>query len=396
MKRQSMRFAAFVFVLTNCLSSLSHAQTDGINVVTTAVPFLRINADARGGGMGETGIATTPDAYSHFWNAAKTPFIKDKFSGIGVSYTPWLSDLGLNDVYLASLTGFYKLGDDEKNALSIGLKYFSLGSIQFTDFNGNNLQAYRPREFGIDFAYSRKLSNKLSMGIALRYINSDLAYGNLGGVDYKTGTAVAGDISIYHHGINATGEGLNWGVTLTNLGSKIGYTADNQNKDYIPANLGIGLSYTKVFDESNKINFGLDLNKLLVPAAPVAVSNDTINNANLAAYRNSSVISSWFKSFSDGQNQLSEVQASLGAEYVYDDQFMVRAGYFYEDKNKGDRQYFTAGIGLKYSFLGINFAYIIPSNSGITKNPLSNTMRFSLLFDLEEGTGSSSSTAPAK
>jgi len=395
MKRQSLRFAAFFFVLTSSFSNFSHAQTDGINVVTTAVPFLRINADARGGGMGETGIATTPDAYSHFWNAAKTPFIKDKFSGIGVSYTPWLSDLGLNDVYLASLTGFYKLGDDEKQALSIGLKYFSLGSIQFTDFNGNNLQAYRPREFGIDVAYSRKLSNKLAMGIALRYINSDLAYGNLGGVDYKTGTAVAGDISLYHNGINATGEGLNWGVTLTNLGSKIGYTADNQNKDYIPANLGIGLAYTKVFDESNKINFGLDLNKLLVPAAPVAVSNDTINNANLSSYRNSSVISSWFKSFNDGQNQLSEVQASLGAEYVYDDQFMVRAGYFYEDKNKGDRQYFTAGIGLKYSFLGINFAYIIPSNSGITKNPLSNTMRFSLLFDLEEGTGTTASAAPA-
>ena len=393
MKRQSLRFAAFFFVLTSSFSIFSQAQTDGINVVTTAVPFLRINSDARGGGMGETGIATTPDAYSHFWNAAKTPFIKDKFSGIGVSYTPWLSDLGLNDVYLASLTGFYKLGDDEKQALSIGLKYFSLGSIQFTDFNGNNLQAYRPREFGIDVAYSRKLSNKLAMGIALRYINSDLAYGNLGGVDYKTGTAVAGDISLYHNGLNATGEGLNWGVTLTNLGSKIGYTADNQNKDYIPANLGIGLAYTKVFDESNKINFGLDLNKLLVPAAPVAVSNDTINNANLSSYRNSSVISSWFKSFNDGQNQLSEVQASLGAEYVYDDQFMVRAGYFYEDKNKGDRQYFTAGIGLKYSFLGINFAYIIPSNSGITKNPLSNTMRFSLLFDLEEGTGATAAPA---
>ena len=159
MKRQPIRLAAFILVLSSCISNLAQAQTSGINVVTTAVPFLRINADARGGGMGETGIATNPDAYSHFWNAAKTPFIKDKFSGIGVSYTPWLSDLGLNDVYLASLTGFYKLGDDEKQALSVGLKYFSLGSIQFTDFNGNNLQAYRPREFGVDVAYSRKLSN---------------------------------------------------------------------------------------------------------------------------------------------------------------------------------------------------------------------------------------------
>ena len=276
----------------------------------------------------------------------------------------------------------------------------SLGSIQFTDAGGNNLQQYRPREFQFDVAYSRKLSTKTSMGIALRYINSDLAYGNLGGVDYKTGSAVAGDISIYHHGLDASGEGLNWGLTLTNLGSKIGYTADNQNKDYIPANLGVGLAYTTVFDESNKMTFGLDLNKLLVPATPISsntgvqATDDSINAANLSSYRNSSVISSWFKSFSDGQNQLSEVQASLGVEYVYDEQFMLRAGYFYEDKNKGDRQYFTAGIGLKYSFMGLNFAYIIPSNSGITRNPLSNTMRFSILFDLEDGSGSSTATAP--
>ena len=401
MKRQSLRLAVLLFVLTSYFSIFSYGQAD-INVVTTAVPFLRINTDARGGGMGETGIATTPDAYSHFWNAAKTPFVKDKFSGIGVSYTPWLSDLGLSDVYLASLTGFYKIGDDEKQAVSAGLRYFSLGSIQFTDANGTNLQAYRPREWQFDAAYSRKLSNKLSMGIALRYINSDLAYGNLGGVDYKTGSTVAGDITLYHHGLNALGEGINWGVTVTNLGGKIGYTSDNQNKDYIPANLGAGITYTKVFDESNKITFGLDLNKLLVPATPVSSStgvqtyDDSLNKVNLASYRNSSVISSWFKSFSDGQNQLSEVQASIGAEYVYDDQFMVRAGYFYEDKTKGDRQYFTAGIGLKYSFLGINFSYIIPSNSGITRNPLSNTMRFSLLFDLEEGTGSTTTASPTK
>ncbi|MEI6184818.1 MAG: type IX secretion system outer membrane channel protein PorV [Bacteroidota bacterium] len=398
MKRQPIRLAAFI-LLTSFICNYSFGQAD-INVVTTAVPFLRINNDARGGGMGETGIAIAPDAYSHFWNAAKTPFIKDKFSGIGVSYTPWLSDLGLNDVYLASLTGFYKLGDDEKSALSAGLRYFSLGSIQFTKDDGTNLQQYRPREFQFDVAYSRKLSTKTSMGVALRYINSDLAYGNLGGVDYKTGSAVAGDITLYHHGLDASGKGLNWGLTLSNLGSKIGYTSDNQNKDYIPANLGVGLAYTTVFDESNKMTFGLDLNKLLVPATPVSSNtgvqtyDDSVNAVNLAGYRNSSVISSWFKSFSDGQNQLSEVQASLGVEYVYDDQFMLRAGYFYEDKNKGDRQYFTAGIGLKYSFMGLNFAYIIPSNSGITRNPLSNTMRFSILFDLEEGGGTAAVATP--
>ena len=399
MKRQSLWFASCLTILTAFTIQKSRAQSTSINVVTTAVPFLRINSDARSGGMGETGIATNPDAYSHFLNMAKLPFIKDKLSGAGLSYTPWLSDLGLNDVYLMSGTGFYKIGDDDKQVLSVGLRYFSLGSIQFTDANGNNLQAYRPREFGIDVGYSRKLSSKLAMGIALRYINSDLAYGNLGGVNYQTGHAVAGDLSIYHNGLDAAGQGLNWGVTVSNLGSKIGYTSDNQNKDYIPANLGVGLAYTKVYDESNKVTFALDLNKLLVPAAPVSSStgnipyDDSVNTANLSSYRNSSVISSWFKSFSDGQNQLSEVQASVGAEYTYDDQFMVRAGYFYEDKNRGNRQYFTAGVGLKYNFLGINFAYIIPSNSGVTRNPLSNTMRFSLLFDFENAAETTTKTA---
>jgi len=176
---------------------------------------------------------------------------------------------------------------------------------------------------------------------------------------------------------------LNWGITLSNLGSKIGYTNDAQSKDYIPANLGLGIAYTKVFDESNKMTFGLDINKLLVPAPPTATNNFSTDSANLADYRNSSVISSWFKSFGGSTDLLKSLQASLGVEYSYSDLFFLRTGYFYEDKTQGNRQYFSVGIGLKYNNIGMNFSYLVPSGNGVTRNPLSNTLRFGLLFDLE-------------
>ncbi len=351
-----------------------------INVVTSAVPFLRISPDARAGGMGDVGIATTPDANSAFWNLAKTPFSASK-SAVALTYTPWLKDLGLNDVYLASMAGYHKL--DEEQAISASLRYFSLGNIQFTDAAGNDLSTFRPREFSFDMGYSRKLSEKLGVGVALRYINSSLAKGdpNNSGVVYKPGNAVAGDLSLFHTGVNEAGDGWNWGVAITNLGSKISYTSDANQKDYIPANLGIGASYNKVFDETSKITFGVDLNKLLVPTPP-ALTDD----AALAAYRNKSVINSWFSSFGDAGgfgNEVKEVQASLGAEYMYNDQFAFRAGYFYENKLKGNRKYFTLGAGLKYNVFGLNFSYLVPSGNGVNRNPLSNTLRFSLVFDLD-------------
>ena len=385
MKKATIKLTALLILLASG-TSVVNAQTDPINVVTSAVPFLRISPDARSGGMGDVGIATTPDANSAFWNLAKTPFNATQ-GGVSLTYTPWLKDLGLNDVYLASLSGFYKM--DELQALSASLRYFSLGNIQFTDFSGIELGTFRPREFAFDIGYSRKLSDQLSLGVALRYINSNLASGTINGVSYKAGSAVAGDLSVFHQGLKEDGSGLNYGVTLSNLGSKISYTSDANQKDFIPANLGLGVAYTKVFDETSKMTFGLDIHKLLVPTPP-AIGD----SAGLVDYRSKGVVGSWFSSFGDApggfSEELKEFQASLGAEFWYMNQFALRAGYFYENPSKGNRKYFTLGAGLKYNTFGLNFSYLLPSGNGVNRNPLSNTLRFSLVFDIGEGSGEAS------
>ena len=363
--------------------TVSFAQNK-INVVTSAVPFLRISPDARSGGMGDVGIATAPDANAAFANIARTPWATSKM-GVAINYTPWLRDLGVTDVFLASLAGYYKL--DDQQALYFGLRYFKLGSIQFTDALGNDLEQYNPKEFAFDLGYSRKLSDKLGLGIAIRYINSNLASGNYGGQNYKAGSSVAGDVHLYHHGAKANGEGFNWGLTLSNLGSKIAYSSDATQKDYIPANLGFGLAYTKVFDEANKITFAVDLNKLLVPTPPVLTgSNAGADSAAVVKYRDYSVASSWLKSFSGGaSDEIQEVNIAVGAEYWYNNQFGFRAGYFYENPNKGNRKYFTAGAGIKYSVASLNFSYVFPTGSGTSRIPLSNTYRFGLVFDMAGG-----------
>jgi hypothetical protein len=393
MKQLTVKLSAALFVALSLSINAKSQEGNTINVVTSAVPFLRISPDARAGGMGDVGIATAPDANASFWNLGKAPFAASRTS-ISATYTPWLKDLGLNDVYLASLAGYHQL--DEEQAVSASIRYFSLGNIQFTDFAGNDLQSFRPREFSVDLGYSRKLSEKLGAGIALRYINSNLAGGQaVNGVSYKSGTAVAADLSLFHNGVNAEGQGLNWGVTLSNLGSKISYTSDAQQKDYIPANLGLGVANTWVFDETSKLTLGLDINKLMVPTPPSLTDDTTGNNSALTNYRDKSVISSWFSSFGDAggfSNEMKEYQVSLGGEYTYNDQFTLRAGYFYEDKLKGNRKYFTLGAGLKYNVFGLNFSYLVPSGNGVSRNPLSNTLRFSLVFDLDNNTNGSGST----
>lgn len=365
--------------------SVMQSQAQKINVVTTAVPFLRISPDARAGGMGDAGLATEADASSIFWNLAKIPFSKTN-NAAAVTYTPWLRDLQVNDVFLGTLSGYHKI--DDQQAISASLRYFSLGKITFTDFSGQTLFDGNPREFAVDAGYSRKLSDKTGLGVALRYIHSNLV-GNapIQGQSYKPGNAVAGDISFYYNGVNEAGSGWSFGAAATNLGSKISYTSDAQTKDYIPANLGIGTAYTKQIDETNKISFALDLNKLLVPTP-----NDT-SAQGIADYRNKSVASSWISSLGDGED-LQEITVSLGAEYTYNDQFTMRAGYFYEDKTKGNRKYFTVGAGLKYNVFGLNLSYLVPSGNGVNRNPLSNTLRFSLIFDLDNiGQGEGGNTS---
>ncbi len=386
MKRSFKRFAIVGVALMSLVETGFSQSADRINVVTTAVPFLRISPDARAGGMGDVGVATSPDANSQFYNLAKYPFNKNP-GGLSLTYTPWLKDLGLNDVYLASLAGYYKI--DEQQSISASLRYFSLGNIQFTDALGNDLNSFRPREVGVDVGYSRKLSDHLSLGVALRYINSNLAGGAaVNGVSYKAGSAVAGDIGLFYTTANESGQGWNFGAAMTNLGSKISYTSDATQKDYIPANLGLGVGHTWVINEVNKFTLNLEINKLLVPTPPESTGDYSKDSAAIADYRSKGVVGSWFSSFVDGE-AFKELAFSLGAEYWYNDQFSVRTGYYYEDKTKGNRKYLTMGVGMKYNMLGLNFSYLIPSGNGVNRNPLSNTLRFSLIFDLNSGEGSS-------
>jgi hypothetical protein len=390
MRATALKLTAATIALFGATSLLT-AQSDikPINVVTTAVPFLRISPDARAGAMGELALATNPDASSSYFNLGKVPFNTSK-AGVNLTYTPWLKQL-VNDVYLASLSGYYKL--DEEQAISGSLRYFSLGSIQFTDQFGNELQKGMPREFGVDLGYSRKLSDRTGLGIGLKYIHSNLAQGaSASGGTYKPGSAVAADLGIYHNRQNEAGQGWSFGAAFTNLGSKIAYTDNADQKDFIPANFGIGTTYTRVFDESSQLSFGLDVNKLLVPTPPTATNDPSRDSAMYAKYRTKSVMSSWFSSFGDApdgaQEEFKEFQISVGAEYLYNNQFAFRAGYFHEDKTKGNRRYFTTGVGLKYNVFGLNFSYLIPSGgSGANQNPLSNTLRFSLVFDLDGNAG---------
>ena len=384
MKRFYQGLAA-VFILF--FAGLKGVNGQNVNIpTTTAVPFLRISPDARAGGMGDLGVATSPDASSTWYNLAKTPF-NTKDIGIALTYTPWLKDLGLNDVYMLAASGFKKLDDNQ--AVSGSLRYFSLGNIQFTDYNGNQLGNGHPRELAFDLGYSRKLSQNLGIALTARYIYSNLASGYASaGATYQAGKTFAADISLYWHGVTVENGGWNFGLALTNLGGKIGYTNDATEKDFIPADLGLGASYTAVFNEDNKVMFGLDMHKLLVPIP---------DTANLSSYYNKSVVSSWTSSFSDGENQFKTLQFSAGAEYSYQDQFFLRLGYYYEDPSKGDLKYFSTGIGLRYNVMELNFSYLVPSGSGTNRNPLSNTLRFGLTFNLDsksDNSTPSSTTTP--
>lgn len=375
MKLSDLKFSCFLFIA--CVVWINaRSQSKPINIVTTAVPFTRIAPDARAGGMGDIGMATSPDANSGYYNMGKAAFNSSKI-GVGISYIPWLRDLDVNDVYLLAASGYVKISDEE--AISGGVRYFSLGNLQFTDNLGNQIRSFKPWEMGIEAGYSRRLSNKIGVGVSLRYIHSNLA-GN--DESYKTGNSVAGDLGFFYSQKNSGGNGWNFGAAMTNLGAKIGYSKNDNQKDFIPANLGLGTAYTKVFDENNRISVGLDINKLLVPTPPIAG-----DSAGTAKYRNKSVVGSWFSSFGDAPDgfseEIKEFQLGIGTEYSYNNQFFARAGYFTESKLKGNRRYFTVGAGLKYNIAGIDFSYLIPTGSDTNNNPLSNTMRFSLLFDFD-------------
>ncbi len=355
------------------------------NTVVTAVPFLRIVADARSGAMGDAGIAISPDANAMHFNASKLVFAEEKM-GISATYTPWLRALGLNDVYLAYLTGFFKL--DDFQTLGFGLRYFSLGSIQFTDPNGQPLITGRPNEFEVAGAYSRKLAENLSAAVTAKFIYSNLAAGQIiNGETIRPGIAGAADFSLTYKAPIQMREGsseLTLGLALTNIGSKITYT-NNLVRDFLPANFGLGAAWSINFDDYNKITFTSDVNKLLVPT-PCQGLNCDENGDGVPDYKNESPIGAIFSSWTDApegfSEELRELMYSIGTEYWYNNQFAVRAGYFNENRQKGNRKFFSVGLGLKYNIFGLNFSYLVPTTN--QRNPLDNTLRFSLLFDFAE------------
>lgn len=386
------RFALIGLTLAaGLISNVSTAQTSlsGSNTVTTAVPFLRISPDARSGAMGDVGIAIDADANAQYWNVGKMPFNAKKH-GVSATYTPWLKDL-VPDIFLAYLAGYTKFGENDNQAISASLRYFSLGEINYTDINANPIGTGKPNEFAIDLGYSRKLSEYLSAGLSFRYINSAIASG-LGatqqGIEYKPGNAFGADLGVYYRKKNDIDEfrsgTVALGAVLSNVGSKISYTSTR--RDFIPINLGLGGAYTYQADAYNAITFAIDINKLLVPTP--TDTNTEANGAPNYIIPDKGVVSGMLGSFGDApggfNEELKEFQISAGAEYWYQQQFAVRAGYFYENKFKGDRKYFTVGLGVRYNVFGLNFAYLIPSGSGINRNPLSNTFRFSLLFEFDE------------
>lgn len=368
---QPVQLFRFICILSVFVLRAGHLQAqegngnNAINITTTAVPFLRISPDARSGGMGDVGIALSPDANSSFYNLAKLPFAAGK-AGIGVTYTPWLREIA-DDVYLATLAGYLKLGENQ--ALSASLRYFSIGELPLIDYNGNKLQTSSPREMAIDLGYSLKLSDKWGLGAALRYINSNLSTGNINGISYKAGNTVAGDLSIYYNGLNDKSAGWTAGLSLSNLGGKINYTDNADEKDFLPANLGIGAGYTEVWDDNNKMTFAADINKLLVPELPSTAEE-------MKEYRDQGVFGSWFDSFGNKAWQF-----GFGMEYTYKDQLSLRLGYNSKTYEAGNWQNITAGAGIRFSFAAVNFSYLVPTGEKINRNPLTNTVRFGLLFD---------------
>lgn len=367
------------------------------NTVISAVPFLRITPDARAGAMGDVGIAVSTDANAMHYNTSKLAFAEER-AGVSATYTPWLRALGLNDMYIAYLSGYSKVND--RQAVGISARYFSLGEINFTDDNGTPTGTGSPNELELNGGFAQKLTNNLSVGINAKFIYSNLASGvDVGGQRAKIGYAGAADMSLsYRTQVKRAGQRLkdnfSLGLSVTNIGSKISYT-NSANKDYLPANLGLGSAYQFNIDDYNSITVALDVNKLMVPTPqPKVIRNadgttstnpdwDNSGQAGIPDYKEYSPIGSVFKSFNDApggfSEELKEFTYSLGMEYWYDKQFAVRAGYFNENKLKGGRKYLTLGLGIKYNIFGLNFSYLVPTTA--QRNPLDNTLRFSLLFD---------------
>ena len=395
-----MKIKAFLLVaILVGLGARSYAQNQILgqslnpNVITTAVPFVSISPDARGGAMGDCGVSSEADVYSMHYNPAKYSFLKQNMS-VGLGYSPWLRNL-VPDMNLAYLAFAYKL--DSESALAATLRYFSCGEITFRDNEGNSLGDYKPNEWALDVAYSRMLTEYLSGAVAGRFIYSNLTQGQ--GEGSTVGWSVAADVAVYYkrpvEWFRDMDADFAWGVSINNIGSKVSYNNTSVDKDFIPTTLRFGPSLKLDIDEYNSLAFMVDVTKLLVPTPPAYRNDSIIYGMSDDVSVPVGMIQSFFDapgySFDDQGNrvgkgpfyeELCEYNIGVGAEYWYNNVFAVRAGYFNETALKGNRKYVTLGAALKYNVFGLDISYLVPVNGTVGSNPLENTLRFNLTLDL--------------
>lgn len=359
----------------------AHAQD--YNPIITAMPSLQIAPDARGGGMGDIGVSSMPDVYSQHWNAAKYPFITSE-GGFAFAYTPWLSKLtsGIHQLYAS---GFYRFGEEKLNSVSGSVRYFTFGDIDIPDPSGEFWRSVAPHEMALDLAYSRKLSETFSGAVTLRYIRADYSTGE---DETSPGNAFSVDIAGYNESYFLMGRSealLGLGFNLSNIGSKISYDGGNTTM-FLPANMGLGASLGFPLDRKNTLSFSVDLNKLLVPTPPLREEDESDEewNRRVDDYRDISSIAGVFQSFGDApggfKEELQEIRWSLGAEYIYDNQFSIRTGYHHENEYKGNRRYVTFGAGFRSHGFQVDAAYLVSVSQS---NPMDQTLRLSLGFDID-------------
>ncbi|MCQ2219507.1 MAG: type IX secretion system outer membrane channel protein PorV [Paludibacteraceae bacterium] len=395
MKKRKLELVSLCMLSLASSAAMAGEKESKFNPLQSAVPSLSIAPDARGGGMGDVGVATSPDINSQYWNPAKYAQMESR-GGFALSYTPWLRKI-VNDIDLVYLGGYYKL--DDMQSLSASFRYFSMGEINLTDAPGPDGQVVsqgtcNPYEMSVDLAYARKLSECWSAAVALRFIYSDLTNGMTDDANVTAGKAVAADVAaFYRKPINLGGNKdsyASFGVNVSNIGSKVSYD-DGETNQFIPTNLRLGGSFDYSFDEFNSLALSVDLNKLLIPTPPKVEKEHGETDAEFQQrqteewddYYETSPIAGIFKSFGDApggfSEELEEITWSVGAEYSYNKQFLVRAGYFHESENKGNRKYWAFGAGFNLSIFQLNAAYLM---STAQTSPLDQTLRFTLGFDI--------------
>ena len=380
---------AIILLVCFFLPFVANAQDmkNEFNPITTGVVSLGIVPDARGASMGDLGAATDPDANSQYWNPSKYAFAYSK-AGVSISYTPWLRKL-VNDIYLANLAGYWKLGQEDNQAVSASLRYFSLGEVSMTNDEGASINSINPFEMAFDLGYSRKLSESFSMGVALRYIYSDLAFDESSSSDDTKGaSAFAADISGYYTTYPIVGRNeCQWslGFNISNIGSKMSYNGGNEPA-FLPTNLRLGTMFMFPLADYHSLALSVDVNKLLVPAKPRLTDfEDQIAYEDaLQDWKDMSPIAGVFNSFTDApggaKEELREINYSIGAEYNYNQQFFLRGGYYHESTYKGNLQYFGLGAGFALNIVRLDAAYMIATAQS---SPLDQTLRFSLTFDMD-------------